>query len=229
MVVMGNAVESIVVVEDDNDIADLLDMYLRQGGFKVVLAPDGESGLAAVQRHSPAMVVLDVGLPGAMDGFDVLRELRRGGSTPVMMLTAREDEIDRILGLELGADDYVLKPFSPREVVARVKAILRRVSGPTEDSPPVIELGPIRVDVGRREVTLHDEVIHLAAREFDLLAHLAQNQGLALSRRQLLTAVWGPEWYGDERTVDVHVRQLRRKLGEDLPLATVWRVGYRLG
>ncbi len=229
MVVMGNTVESIVVVEDDNDIADLLDMYLRQGGFKVVLAPDGESGLAAVQRHDPAMVVLDVGLPGGMDGFDVLREIRRSGSVPVMMLTAREDEIDRILGLELGADDYVLKPFSPREVVARVKAILRRVAGPAEESPPVIDLGPIAVDVGRREVTHHGEVVHLTAREFDLLAHLAQNQGLALSRQQLLTAVWGPEWYGDERTVDVHVRQLRRKLGEDLDLATVWRVGYRLG
>ncbi len=229
MVVMGNSVESIVVVEDDNDIADLLDMYLRQGGFKVVLAPDGEKGLAAVERHSPAMVVLDVGLPGGMDGFDVLRELRRTGSVPVMMLTAREDEIDRILGLELGADDYVLKPFSPREVVARVKAILRRAAGTTEESPPVIDLGPILVDVGRREVTHNGEVVHLTAREFDLLAHLAQNQGLALSRQQLLTAVWGPEWYGDERTVDVHVRQLRRKLGDDLDLATVWRVGYRLG
>src|SRR5439155_169008 len=175
------------------------------------------------------LVVLDLGLPGQMDGFDACRRLRDDGAVPVLILTARDSEIDRVLGLELGADDYVTKPFSPRELVARVKAILRRVDGPPREEPDVLVAGGVEIDLGRREARVNARVVPLAAREFDLLAHLAHNSGLALTRPQLLEGVWGPGWYGDERTVDVHVRQLRKKLGPGLSLATVWGVGYRLG
>ena len=148
----------------------------------------------------------------------------------MLILSARDDEVDRVLGLELGADDYVTKPFSARELVARVHAILRRTEAVHATSTPsVVALGPIELDCGRREVRKAGTVVPLATREFDLLSYLVDNLGLALSRRQLLNGVWGDDWYGDERTVDVHVRQLRKKLGEDLPLATVWGVGYRLG
>ena len=222
---------TIVVIEDDPNIADLLDMYLRKEGWRVLSCPDGERGLELVRDHRPRVIVVDIGLAGKIDGLEVCRRLR--SSTPdlgIIMLTARDDEIDRVLGLELGADDYVTKPFSPREMVARVKALLRR-SEPraAEDVAVVHQVGAIVVDGGRREATLDGVVIPLAAREFDLLVYLCENRGLALSRRQLLDGAWGDGWIGDERTVDVHVRQLRRKLGDDLDLATVWGVGYRLG
>ena len=171
---------------------------------------------------------MDVGLPGSRDGFDVCREIRATSKVPVLFLTARDDEVDRILGLELGADDYLVKPFSPRELVARVRAILRR----TREGPPpqeIVHLGALEVDLRRREARWDGEVVALTTREFDLLAFLATNVGLALSRQQLLDGVWGHDWYGDERTVDVHVAQLRKKLGIDLPLTTVWGVGYRFG
>ena len=220
---------TIVVVEDDPNISDLVDMYLRREGFRVLQAGDAERGMEIIDRERPKLVILDVGLPGHLDGLDVCRHLRAKGATPVLMLTARDGEIDRVLGLELGADDYVTKPFSPRELVARVKAILRRTEGPPPEAPDVLVVGDVEVDTGRREARLHGEVVALAAREFDLLQFLVEHAGLALSRRQLLDNVWGPDWYGDERTVDVHVRQLRKKLGDALPLATVWGVGYRLG
>jgi DNA-binding response OmpR family regulator len=156
------------------------------------------------------------------------RQIRETGSTAVMLLTARDTEVDRIVGLELGADDYVTKPFSPREVVARVKAILRRSESPVAAGTTVSH-GAITVDVARREVRVGDEPVVLTTREFDLLAYLVQHVGMVLSRQQLLDGVWGPGWIGDERTVDVHVRQLRRKLGDALDLTTVWAVGYRLG
>jgi DNA-binding response OmpR family regulator len=221
---------TVVVVEDDSSIADLLDLYLREAGYRVLLASTGERGLELIEQQRPALVVLDIGLPG-IDGLEVCRRIRTTSSVPVLFLTARDGEIDRIVGLELGADDYVTKPFSPREVVARVRAILRRGEARTDHGEvTALEVGDgIVVDFGRREVRRRDEVVALATREFDLLAHLARNQGLALSRQQLLDAVWGVDWFGDERTVDVHVRQLRKKLGDDLPLATVWGVGYRLG
>jgi DNA-binding response OmpR family regulator len=174
------------------------------------------------------MVILDIGLPGGRDGLDVCKELRAESGVPVLFLTARDDEIDRVLGLELGADDYITKPFSPRELVARVRAVLRRSDDSMQRRPETIELGDLVVSLGGREVVAGGETVVLTAREFDLLAFLLGNQGLVLTRRQLLEGVWGPGWYGDERTVDVHVAQLRKKLGRRLPLATVWGVGYRL-
>ncbi|MGI9079290.1 MAG: response regulator transcription factor [Acidimicrobiales bacterium] len=222
------ATKTVVVVEDDRHIADLVELYLRQDGFRVVQAADGESGLAAVRDQSPRLVILDVGLPGRLDGMEICRRLRSAGDVPIIMLTARDDEIDRVLGLELGADDYVTKPFAPRELAARVKAILRRTEGGGRDLE-VLNVGAVEVDVGRREVRVAGDVVALATREFDLLRYLADNAGLALSRQQILDGVWGTGWFGDERTVDVHVGQLRKKLGDALPLATVWGVGYRLG
>jgi len=228
---------TIVVVEDDPNIADLVDLYLRREGFRVLQAGDAIRGLELVDRERPRLVILDVGLPGTMDGLELCRRLRHAdgpagprATVPVVMLTARDAEVDRILGLELGADDYVTKPFSPRELVARVRTVLRRADGPGPVAEPGVHTaGRVRVDVGRREATVDGAVVALTAREFDLLRHLSEHPGLVLSRRQLLDGVWGLGWYGDDRTVDVHVRQLRKKLGDALPLTTVWGVGYRLG
>ena len=221
--------QTVVVVEDDPAIADLLDLYLRQAGYRVLQAASGERGLELVAQHRPVLMVLDIGLPG-IDGLEVCRRVRVDSTLPILFLTARDGEIDRVLGLELGADDYVTKPFSPREVVARVKAILRRGEAAAAGPGSVVEVGDgIEVDLARREARVAGQPVALANREFDLLAFLAAHQGQALSRQQLLDGAWGADWYGDERTVDVHVRQLRKKLGEDLPLATVWGVGYRLG
>jgi len=219
---------TIVVVEDDTNIADLVDLYLRREGFRVIQAGTGELGLAAIERERPRMVILDVGLPGGIDGLEVCRRVRAKQSLPVLMLTARDGEVDRILGLELGADDYVTKPFSPRELVARVKAILRRSDGTTEPNE-VLMAGRVEVDVVRREARVDGEPVPLASKEFQLLQFLAERPGRALSRQQLLDGVWGAGWYGDDRTVDAHVRQLRKKLGDALPLSTVWGMGYRLG
>jgi DNA-binding response OmpR family regulator len=220
---------TIVVVEDDTNIADLLDSYLRQAGFRVIQAGSGETGLAAIEREKPRLIILDIGLPGAMDGIEVCRQVRAKSNVPIIMLTARDGEIDRVLGLEFGADDYVTKPFSPREMVARVKAILRRSETPHKTAAAeLLHAGDVEVDMARREATVGGEVVSLATREFDLLAYFASNQGLVLSRQQLLDGVWGVGWYGDERTVDVHVRQLRKKLGDSFPLKTVFGVGYRL-
>jgi len=219
---------TVVVIEDDPHIADLVDLYLRRDGYRVLLARDGEQGLVLIEQEDPWIVILDIGLPGELDGFDVCREIRVKGNIPVLFLTARDDEVDRILGLELGADDYLAKPFSPREMVARVRAILRRtreVSNPQE----IVIVGDLEVDIRRREARRGGGAVPLTTREFDLLAFLSGNIGLALSRHQLLEGVWGADWYGDERTVDVHVAQLRKKLGESLPLATVWGIGYRFG
>jgi DNA-binding response OmpR family regulator len=224
------AEQTVVIVEDDPSISDLVELYLRQAGFRVLQAPNGERGLELVHQHQPALVILDIGLPG-IDGLEVCRRLRATTSVPVLFLTARDGELDRIIGLELGADDYVTKPFSPREIVARVKAILRRgATPPAPADSTIVEIADgIVVDTKRREVTIAGEPVALATREFDLLAFLARNLGLALGRQQLLDGVWGEGWFGDDRTVDVHVRQLRKKLGDDLPLATVWGIGYRLG
>ncbi len=221
--------QTLIVIEDDPNIADLLDTYLRSTGFRVLLAPGGQRGLELISQHSPALAILDIGLPD-IDGFEVCRRIRSTSQMPVLFLTARDGEIDRVLGLELGADDYVTKPFSPREIVARVKAILRRGQPVSSEDATVISVGDdFQIDLARREMRAKGQPVALATREFDLIAYLGTNQGIALSRQQLLDGVWGADWYGDDRTVDVHVRQLRKKLGEELPLATVWGIGYRLG
>ena len=217
-----------MVVEDDPHIADLVSMYLRNEGFRVHVATSGEDGLRAIRSHRPRLAIVDVGLPGELDGLGLCRDLRRSSAVPLILLTARDDEADRVQGLELGADDYVTKPFSPRELVARVRAVLRREEGRLPGGP-VLQVGEVEIDRDRREVCVANRGVHLALREFDLLVHLAEHPGLALTRQQLLDAVWGPAWVGDPRTVDVHVRQLRKKLGDALPLMTVRGVGYRLG
>jgi DNA-binding response OmpR family regulator len=214
-----------VVIEDDEAIGDLVGAYLEKAGFEVVRERTGEGGLNAVEWREPRFVVLDLGLPD-LDGFDVCRQLRAGGRVPILVLTARDEETDRIIGLELGADDYMTKPFSPRELVARVRAILRR----TEPDPlesRVIELADVRIDVGLRTVAVAGAPVALRTLEFDLLAELARNAGQVVSRHRLLGRVWGLSFAGGTRTVDVHVAQLRKKLGRPDLIETVRGVGYR--
>ena len=225
----GMAPAVVLVVEDDPNIADLLEVYLRQSGHRPYLAADGSRGMEVVADRDPDMVILDIGLPGEVDGLEVCRRLRATGDIPIIMLTARDDEVDRVVGFEMGVDDYVTKPFSPRELMGRVRAVLRRSGARPADPGRVARFGSIRIDGTRREVTVGAAEVSLAAREFSLLWFLADHVGHALTRRQILDGAWGSTWIGDERTVDVHVRQLRRKLGGDLPLDTVRGVGYRLG
>ena len=224
---------SVVLVEDDVHIADLVSLYLDQSGFRVYRADNGADGLRTVAERDPRLVILDVGLPGEIDGLEVCRRLRTTSNVPVIMLTARDGEIDRVLGLELGADDYVTKPFSPRELVARVKAILRRADGAAQaranGAPPGAHdrrrRGRHRAGRGadRRQRHPADD-----ARVRAVAVPRREQGSRALSRRQLLDGAWGADWYGDERTVDVHVRQLRKKMGDALPLTTVRGIGYRL-
>jgi DNA-binding response OmpR family regulator len=218
---------TVMVVEDDPNIAALVELYLRDAGFRVSVADRGERALALLRARPPSLVVLDVALAGELDGFEVAAQIRSHSMVPIVMLTARDGEDDRLHGFEVGADDYLVKPFSPRELVVRVRAILRR-SDPSRASSAVISAGGVEIDTTRREARAGGRPVALASREFDLLAHLGTHRGQVLSRRQLLDGVWGHDWVGDERTVDVHVRQLRKKLGDHLPLATVWGVGYRL-
>jgi DNA-binding response OmpR family regulator len=217
---------TVLLIEDEEEIAELLRLYFERDGFRLVHARSGEAGLKRLDRGDVRVALLDIGLPG-IDGIEVCRRLRARSEIPVIMLTARDSEVDKIVGLEIGADDYVTKPFSPRELVARVKAVLRR----SEERPvavQVLDVGGFHVDSGRREVTLPDgTVVRPTAREFDLLWYLARHRGLALSRGQILEAVWGYDYFGETRTVDVHVRQLRRKLA-GIPLETVWGIGYRM-
>jgi DNA-binding response OmpR family regulator len=216
----------VLLIEDEEAIADLVRMYFEQEGYRLVHASSGEDGLDAVRDRSPRAVLLDLGLPG-IDGIEVCRRIRAISDVPVIMLTARDAEVDKIVGLEMGADDYVTKPFSPRELVARVRAVLRR----SEEAPrtaAVIEVDGWEIDNGRREVRpAKGEPVRPTAREFDLLWYLADNRGLVLSRSQILEAVWGYDYFGETRTVDVHVRQLRKKL-DGIPIETVWGVGYRI-
>lgn len=218
---------TILLIEDEQEIADLLRLYFERDGFRFVHAVSGEHGLERLQQGDVRMTLLDIGLPG-MDGIEVCRRIRANSDMPVIMLTARDSEVDKIVGLEIGADDYVTKPFSPRELVARVKAVLRR----SEETPvevQTVEVEGFVIDSGRRQVaTPTGEVIRPTAREFDLLWHLATHRDLVLSRRQILEAVWGYDYFGETRTVDVHIRQLRKKL-IDIPIETVWGVGYRIG
>ena len=216
---------TIVVVDDEPNIADLVDLYLAREGFRVLKTDTGEAGLQAVKQHRPRLVVLDVGLPD-VDGLEVCKRLRATSQIPVIFLTARDSEVDRVLGLELGGDDYLTKPFSPAELVARVKAVLRRVDG--GPAPEVTQAGDVAIDAGRREVRIAGEPVEFTTKEFDLLRYLAERPGLALSRQQILDGVWGYDWYGDARTVDVHIAQVRKKLGDTVEITTVRGVGYRL-
>jgi DNA-binding response OmpR family regulator len=216
---------TVVVVDDEPNIADLVDLYLAREGFRVLKTGTGEAGLQAVKDHRPRLVVLDVGLPD-VDGLEVCKRLRTTSQIPVIFLTARDSEVDRVLGLELGGDDYVTKPFSPAELVARVKAVLRRVDG--GPAAEVMQIGAVAIDAGRREVRVGGEPVDLTTKEFDLLRYLAERPGLALSRQQILDGVWGYDWYGDARTVDVHIAQVRKKLGDAVDIKTVRGVGYRL-
>jgi DNA-binding response OmpR family regulator len=216
----------VLVVEDDRAIADLVRLYLSREGFGVHVESDGGAGLAAARRLHPVAIVLDVGLP-TIDGTQVCRTLRAEGDwTPVLFVTARDEEIDRVLGLELGADDYLTKPFSPRELVSRVKAVLRRTQGTT--SAPPVTVGSVRLEPDTRRVVVgEDREISLTATEFDLLAVLLRRPGHVLSREHLLSEVWGYEAVAGTRTVDVHIAQLRAKLGSDADvIRTVRGVGY---
>lgn len=218
---------TVVLIEDDDDIADVVRVFFENEGFRLLHAASGEDGIERIRERAPRAVLLDIGLPG-MDGVEVCRQIRGFSEVPIIMLTARDAEVDKVVGLEIGADDYVTKPFSGRELVARVKAVLRRAEERPE-TPPVIEVDDWTIDGGRREVRgPSGEVVRPTAREFDLLWYLGENQGLVLSRAQILEAVWGYDYFGETRTVDVHVRQLRKKLAE-IPIETVWGVGYRLG
>jgi two-component system, OmpR family, response regulator len=216
----------ILVVEDERPIADLIRLYLTRDGFGVHVCADGPAGLAAARRLRPVLCVLDIALPG-MSGTEICRQLRADGDwTPVIFLTARDDETDRIVGLELGADDYVTKPFSPRELVARVRAIRRRALGPP-DADPVHTLGPIALDPARRTVTAAQGPVALTSTEFDLLAHLIRRPGRVFTRDELLAAVWGYAAHAGTRTVDVHIAQVRAKLGAAASaIRTVRGVGY---
>jgi DNA-binding response OmpR family regulator len=215
-----------VVIEDDQAIGSLVGAYLEQAGFRVVRECTGEAGLDAVERQKPRFVVLDLGLPD-VDGFDLCRRLRSGGDVPILILTARDEEADRIIGLELGADDYVTKPFSPRELVARVRAVLRRVD-PTPVEPHLLDVGELRLDLRSRSVSMGGSNVQLRTLEFELLAELARHRGHVVTRERLLDRVWGMTFAGGTRTIDVHVAQLRKKLGRPDVIQTVRGVGYRI-
>ncbi len=223
--------QKILVVDDDGSICDLLSSYFDNAGFETSCVSDGVAALAAVQENHPDCIILDVMLP-EMDGLEVLKELRRVGNVPVIALTARADEVDRVLGLEMGADDYVTKPFSPRELLARVKAVLRRAAlAPAAEEAQTLNLPGLVVSRVSREVKMADNRIDLTPKEFDLLWHLACNRNRVFTREQLLEQVWAyQEFYGDERTVDQHVKRLRRKIeidGSPCRITTIWGVGYK--
>jgi DNA-binding response OmpR family regulator len=218
----------VLVVEDEASIASFISLYLKNAGYRVKAVSSGGDALAQVELEQPALIVLDLMLPD-MDGIDVCRRIRQRKDIPILMLTARDEDVDKIIGLEVGADDYMTKPFNPRELVARVKSILRRSTPARRASESArIQHGDLRVDSGRREAHVGDEEIQLAPKEFDLLWELLDHRGLVLTRDQLLERVWGYTFAGDTRTVDVHVRQLRRKLGDASPIVTVWGVGYKV-
>ncbi len=216
----------VLVVEDERSIADLIRMYLSREGFGVHVEATGDGGLAAAQRLRPAAIVLDIGLPGGgIDGIELCRRLRAADDwTPILFLTARDDEVDRVLGLELGADDYVTKPFSPRELTARIKAVVRRASGTSHSG--VRRAGAVELDPQRRAVTANGAAVHLTATEFDLLDHLMRRPGRVFTREELLSSVWGYSGASGTRTVDVHIAQIRGKLGAASPIRTVRGVGY---
>lgn len=219
----------ILLVDDEPSIIQLSQMYLEREGFRIESVRDGEAALSAVERLHPALVVLDLMLP-KLDGFEVCRQLRASQTeTAILMLTARDEDIDKILGLELGADDYLTKPFNPRELVARVKAILRRGEKKDPDAHKSIRIGDLVIDPARREARLPESTLDLRTQEFDLLLTFAEHRGLVLSREQILQKAWGFDFYGQTRTVDVHIAHLRKKMeGSSVKIETVTGVGYKL-
>ncbi|MFZ0627486.1 MAG: response regulator transcription factor [Acidimicrobiia bacterium] len=224
---MSGPTRSVLLVEDDEAIADMLRGFFERDGYRFLHALTGEEAVERLRLRPVSAVLLDINLAG-IDGIETCRRIREFAKTPVIMLTARDTEIDKVLGLEMGADDYVTKPFSPRELMARVKAVLRRSEEPPA-KPRIIEISGFQIDGGRRlVVTPSGDTVEPTAKEFDLLWFLAENSGLAMSRGQILEGVWGYEYFDETRTVDVHIRQLRKKI-EGIPIETVWGVGYRLG
>lgn len=222
--------ETVLVVDDEAHIRDLVRLYLEKEGYQVQAAVNGVAALAQVRQSPPALVVLDLMMP-EMDGWEVCRHLRAAGNLPILMLTARDDDIDKIVGLEMGADDYLTKPFNPRELVARVRAILRRSNLSSSSAAPgkIRQLGDLTLDPASREASVRGERLNLRAKEFDLLLTLMDHVNIVLSREQLLDLVWGYEFYGQTRTVDVHVAHLREKLGaSSVQIETVWGMGYKL-
>jgi two-component system, OmpR family, alkaline phosphatase synthesis response regulator PhoP len=221
--------ERILVVDDEASLLDLLSLYLGREGFQVETAGDGARALEVVRERAPSLLILDIMLP-ELDGFEVCRRVRGFSNLPIMMLTARDEDVDKIVGLELGADDYLTKPFNPRELVARVKAILRRAERPPTVSSQPIHLGDVTIDPGSREVRVAGRQVSLRPKEFDLLMTLAEHRGLVLTREQLLNLVWGFDFYGETRTVDVHIGHVRKRLAEshDVRIETVTGVGYKL-
>jgi len=221
----------VLVVEDEHDISDLVRFHLEQEGFAVVVSPDGEKALEIARRQRPALVILDLMLPGT-PGLEVCRLMRsdeRLADVPIVMLTARAGEADRVVGLEMGADDYVTKPFSPKALVARVKALLRRLDRKAEDGPSRYAYGELTMDLARHEIMLKGKEVSLTAKEFGLLEHLLRNPGRVLTRDVLLNAVWGYDYFGTTRTVDVHIRRLKQKLPLlDEAIVSVKSLGYKL-
>jgi two-component system, OmpR family, alkaline phosphatase synthesis response regulator PhoP len=222
--------ELILLVDDEANIIELASMYLQKEGFATISAKDGQAAMELARSKSPALIVLDLMLP-ILDGWEVCKQLRAESNVPILMLTARDDDIDKIVGLELGADDYMTKPFNPRELVARVKAILRR----TEFAPQrkterdVLRVGNVVLDAASRTVHVGERSVELRTKEFDLLLALLENKDIVLKREQLLDIVWGFDFYGQTRTVDVHIAHLRHKLaGGTAVIETVWGVGYKL-
>jgi DNA-binding response OmpR family regulator len=225
---MAQTSESILIVEDESSIASFVALYLKNAGYSVRSVAKGADALDQVSSDPPSLTILDLMLPD-IDGIEVCRRIRKTSDVPILMLTARDEDVDKIIGLEVGADDYMTKPFNPRELVARVKSILRRSTPERRQAESaVIRHGDLSIDAGRREVRVGEEEIQLAPKEFDLLWELLDHRGLVLTRDQLLERVWGYTFAGDTRTVDVHVRQLRRKLGDASPIVTVWGVGYKV-
>jgi DNA-binding response OmpR family regulator len=224
---MAGSTRSVLLIEDDDAIADMLRGFFERDGYRFLHALTGEEAVERLRIRPVSAILLDINLPG-IDGIETCRRIRVFSQTPVIMLTARDTEVDKVLGLEMGADDYVTKPFSPRELMARVKAVLRRSEEPPAKAR-LLDIVGFEIDAGKRTVTSPSgAVVKPTAKEFDLLWFLAENGGLAMSRSQILEAVWGYEYFGETRTVDVHIRQLRKKI-EGIPIETVWGVGYRLG
>ncbi len=219
---------TILVVDDEKNIVQLARLYLNKEGYRVEAAYDGAQALEKAKSVRPDLIVLDLMMP-ELDGLAVCKELRKSSNVPIIILTARGDDVDRIVGLELGADDYVTKPFNPRELVARVKAVLRRVSQETPQQA-VLEADSLRLDTASREVTVDGQQVTLRAKEFDLLAAFLRHPGIVLDRERLLQLVWGSDYFGDTRTIDVHVAWLREKLSKakQVKIQTVWGVGYKL-